>query len=61
MRSLALLLVALTLAPALAAASERTTPLAAGDQHGAPFRLTQALARREFVVLAFYVKAFTGG
>jgi hypothetical protein len=31
------------------------------DQHGRPFRLTEALAERDFVVVAFYVKAFTGG
>ena len=31
------------------------------DQHGQPFKLSEALARRRFVVLAFYVKAFTGG
>lgn len=31
------------------------------DQHGKPFRLSAALAGRDFVVLAFYVKAFTGG
>jgi len=31
------------------------------DQHGKPFRLADLLARRSFVVLAFYVKAFTGG
>ncbi|HEV8643300.1 MAG TPA: redoxin domain-containing protein [Methylomirabilota bacterium] len=29
------------------------------DQHGKPFRLSAALAGRDFVVLAFYVKAFT--
>ena len=31
------------------------------DQHGQPFRLADALKQRDFVVLAFYVKAFTGG
>jgi hypothetical protein len=31
------------------------------DQHGQPFKLSEALARRRFVVVAFYVKAFTGG
>lgn len=31
------------------------------DQHGRPFTLTEALRARDFVVLAFYVKAFTGG
>jgi peroxiredoxin len=53
-----------------APAAERTTPLAVGDvapeldlldQHGQPFRLADARARRQFVVVAFYVKAFTGG
>jgi peroxiredoxin len=51
-------------------AAERDTPLAVGDrapevalgdQHGQRFRLADALKQREFVVLAFYVKAFTGG
>jgi peroxiredoxin len=54
----------------IASAAERTTPapvgervpdVALGDQHGQPFRLTDTLRQREFVVLAFYVKAFTGG
>lgn len=31
------------------------------DHRGQAFRLSEALARRDFVVLAFYVKAFTGG
>ena len=31
------------------------------DQHGRAFRLGEVLAERRFVVLAFYVKAFTGG
>jgi hypothetical protein len=35
--------------------------LALGDQHGKPVRLADVLARRDFVVVAFYVKAFTGG
>lgn len=43
------------------AAGERAPDFTLGDQHGKPFRLTEALARRDFVVLAFYVKAFTGG
>ena len=51
-------------------AAERDAPLAVGDrapevtlgdQHGQPFRLADALKQRELVVLAFYVKAFTGG
>jgi peroxiredoxin len=54
--------------PALAA--DRDKPLAVddkapeitlGDQHGRPFRLSEALAQRDFVVVAFFVKAFTGG
>ena len=54
----------------LGAAAERTVPLEVGtaappvtlgDQHGRPFRLAEALQRRDLVVLAFYVKAFTGG
>ena len=54
--------------PALAA--DRDTPLAVddtapeialGDQHGRPFRLSETLAQRDFVVVAFFVKAFTGG
>jgi peroxiredoxin len=53
-----------------AAAAERQAPIAVGqrapdvalgDQHGKPFRLADALRQRDFVVLAFYVKAFTGG
>jgi peroxiredoxin len=56
------------LAPVAGAAPER--PLAAGDlaadftladQHGRRFQLSEAVAGRDFVVLAFYVKAFTGG
>jgi hypothetical protein len=54
-------------APALADAPK---PLAGGaaapptvlhDQHGRPFDLSEALRQRPFVVVAFYVKAFTGG
>ncbi len=32
-----------------------------GDQHGNAFALGDALKAREFVVIAFYPKAFTGG
>jgi hypothetical protein len=32
-----------------------------GDQHGKPFMLGEMLKTRDFVVLAFYPKAFTGG
>ena len=46
------------------------TPLAVGavapdtalvDQHGQPVRLADLLKQHEWVVVAFYVKAFTGG
>ena len=43
------------------AVDERAPDFTLGDQQGKPFRLTEALAQRDFVVLAFYVKAFTGG
>jgi peroxiredoxin len=55
---------------AAVAATARETPLAVGerapaielrDQHGKSFRLADALAANRFVVVAFYVKAFTGG
>ena len=70
MRRLALLgLTSVLLAiPLAAAAADR--PLAVGDrapdftlsdQHGKPVRLSDLLAARRHVVLAFYVKAFTSG
>lgn len=70
MRRLALLgLASILLAvPLAAAAADR--PLAVGDrapdftlsdQHGKPVRLSDLLASRRYVVLAFYVKAFTPG
>jgi cytochrome oxidase Cu insertion factor (SCO1/SenC/PrrC family) len=31
------------------------------DQRGQPVRLADLLRQRDFVVVAFYVKAFTGG
>ncbi len=67
---LAAALIALLLVPALASAADRTAPFAVGDlapdfgltdHQGRSFRLSDALRAREFVVLAFYVKAFTGG
>jgi cytochrome oxidase Cu insertion factor (SCO1/SenC/PrrC family) len=70
LRLLALLLLVLAALPSPADAADPAAPLAVGDrapevelvdQHGTPFRLADALARRSFVVLAFYVKAFTGG
>jgi peroxiredoxin len=53
-------------APAVAretalAVGERAPDVRLSDQHGKPFDLTDALAAHRFVVLAFYVKAFTGG
>ena len=62
--ALALLLVA------SAAWATGQTPLAAGaaapetvlpDQRGQAVRLADLLKQRDFVVVAFYVKAFTGG
>ena len=53
-----------------ARAAERTTALAIGDaapaftlidQQGQRLRLADLLQSRDFVVVAFYVKAFTGG
>jgi hypothetical protein len=61
---------ALVLLASLASAAERAAPLALSerapevaldDQHGRPFTLASALAARDFLVVAFYVKAFTGG
>jgi hypothetical protein len=67
-----LVVVALALAGAAGAVAsgERSSPLPVGaeapeielrDQHGRAFRLSDTLASRDFVVVAFYVKAFTGG
>jgi len=64
----ALALAALLALTAGAAADDR--PLAVGaqapdtalvDQHGQAVRLADLLKQRAFVVVAFYVKAFTGG
>lgn len=43
------------------AVGELAPDIALPDQQGRPFRLAAALARRDFLVVAFYVKAFTGG
>lgn len=43
---------------ALGAAAPDTTLT---DQHGQRVRLADLLRQRDFVVVAFYVKAFTGG
>jgi len=59
---------ALLATPAIAA--DRTTPLPAGesapeirlaDQHGKSFVLADVLKSRDFVVVAFYPRAFTSG
>jgi AhpC/TSA family len=59
----------LMLVASLAGAADQT-PLAVGaaapetalvDQRGQPVRLADLLKQRDFVVVAFYVKAFTGG
>ena len=56
--------------PAAARAAERPSPPAVGenapelhlrDQNGRSFVLHDVLKEREFVVLAFYPKAFTSG
>ena len=66
--ALALVLVAAVVAPALA--GERTSPPAIGelapdlhlrDQNKRSFVLRDVLKEREFVILAFYPKAFTSG
>jgi hypothetical protein len=53
-----------------AAVAADSTPLAVGaaapetallDQQGRTVRLADLLKQRDFVVVAFYVKAFTGG
>jgi hypothetical protein len=69
--SRALTLAALLLAlAATAALADAPPPLAAGaaapetvlvDQRGQPVRLADLLRQRRWVVVAFYVKAFTGG
>ena len=35
--------------------------IALGDQHGARVQLAEVLNKHRFAVVAFYVKAFTGG
>ena len=43
------------------AVDDKAPEIALGDQHGHAFRLSETLAQRDFVVVAFFVKAFTGG
>lgn len=70
MRRLILLALAGVLLLAWAAGAGQLKPLAVGekapdftlrDQHGKPFRLSEALAKRQYAILAFYVMAFTPG
>ena len=58
--ALALALDAAALDPPLAVGA-RAPDLELSDQQGKPFRLSEALSKRDYIVLAFYVKAFTGG
>jgi peroxiredoxin len=62
--------VALALVLATATGAAAQAPLAVGaavpdtalpDQRGQTVRLADLLRQRDFVVVAFYVKAFTGG
>ena len=64
------LLAAALLVLATVADAAEQTPLAVGaavpdtslvDQRGQPVRLADLLRQRDWVVVAFYVKAFTGG
>jgi len=66
----AVLLVIAGIAATASYAADRTSPPAAGeiapdlrltDQHGKVFLLGESLKQREFVVIAFYPKAFTSG
>jgi len=68
--SRALALAALLALTAGTAAAADDKPLAVGaeapdtalvDQRGQPVRLADLLQKHEWVVVAFYVKAFTGG
>jgi hypothetical protein len=60
----------LVLAASVTALAASDGPVAVGarapdtalvDQRGQPVRLADLLRQRDFVVVAFYVKAFTGG
>jgi len=65
-----LLALALLALAATARAADPPSPLAVGavapdsalvDMRGQPVRLADLLKQHDFVVVAFYVKAFTGG
>ena len=65
----ALLCVVLTLALALPVAAadralavgDRAPDLELSDQHGRSVMLSEVLTTRDYVVLAFYLRAFSGG
>ncbi len=70
MRVALIALAALLLAASPGPAAPPAAPLAVGaeapdfaltDQHGKTIRLSELLTQRPYVVLAFYVKAFTPG
>ena len=70
MRRAPLLALALLALAATVRAADAPSPLAVGavapdtalvDMRGQPVRLADVLKQHDFVVVAFYVKAFTGG
>ena len=70
MRRAPLLALALLALAVTARAADPPSPLAVGavapdsalvDMRGQPVRLADLLKQHDFVVVAFYVKAFTGG
>ena len=70
MRRAPLLALALLALAATARAADPPSPLTVGavapdsalvDMRGQPVRLADLLKQHDFVVVAFYVKAFTGG
>jgi len=68
MRALGVLAVALLTVAAAGAADQTPLKVGAGapdtklvDQQGQPVQLADLLKQRDWVVVAFYVKAFTGG
>ena len=67
-RALATALALLAVAASAAHAADQALAVGAAapdtalvDMHGRPVRLADLLAKHDWVVVAFYVKAFTGG
>ena len=58
---MALLALSASAAQAPLAAGAAAPDIALGDQHGARLQFSDVLTRHRFAVVAFYVKAFTGG